>query len=172
MSLNLRSNSEIYLIGFENQQILGAKLPSNRQVLQTFFYNRRTVGLSVKASAKLAIEEVFIYWEKARIITREVQHCIKKLLELHSKWENLKKSNSRKTSETQKKNEKKIVENLEKLFDIAHADALNQLKEEDAQFLINQRKPNREGSLAGVDVNANAKEKRREICIWHPRSYN
>lgn len=70
---------------------------------------------------------------------------------------------------TQKKNEKEIVENLEKLFDIAHADALNQLKEEDAQFLINQRKPNREGSL---DVNANAKEKRREICIWHPRSYN
>lgn len=160
MSLNLRSNTEIYLIGFESQQILGAKLPNARQVLQTFFYNRRTVGLSVKASAKLVIEEVLIYWEKARIKTRGDHHCIKKVLDLHTKWENLKKSGSRK-SETQKKNEKQFIENLDKLFDIAHADALNQMKEDDAEFLINQRKPNREGCLVGVDVKANTKEKRR-----------
>lgn len=161
MSLNLRSNTEIYLIGFESEQILGAKLPTARQVLQTFFYNRRTVRLSLKASAKLVMEEVLVYWEKARIKTREFHHCKKKILDLHTKWEHLQKGSCRKTSEAQKKYEEQFIEDLDKLFDIAHADALNQMKEEDAEFLINQRKPNREGSLAGVDIKTNAKEKRR-----------
>lgn len=38
MERNLRSSSRIPLIGFEESQILGSKLPTVKQVLQVFFY--------------------------------------------------------------------------------------------------------------------------------------
>ena len=42
--------------------------------------------------------------------------------------------------------------NLDKLFDIAHADALNLIDiEEDKKFLMLQRQLKREGKRAGVD---------------------
>lgn len=44
MARILRSESEIYLIGYEEFQILGCKLPTNRHVLQVFFYNHLTVN--------------------------------------------------------------------------------------------------------------------------------
>lgn len=122
-------------------------------------HNHRTLKFSLKASAELVIKEVLIFWEKARIKTRQEYHCVQKLLDLHTTWNALKKNKNR-TSETQKSNEKIFVKTLDQLFDITHADALNLLKGEDKEFLINQRKPEREGCLTGVDVKANAKEKR------------
>lgn len=160
MASNLRSKTEIFLIGFENSQICGAKLPTTRHLLQTFFYNHRTLKFSLKTSAELVIKEVLIFWEKARIKTRQDYHCVQKLLNVHTSWNTLNKNKNR-TTETQKNYEKNFVETLDQLFDIAHADALNLLKGEDKEFLINQRKPEREGCLTGVDVKANATEKRR-----------
>lgn len=54
MERNLRSNTEIYLIGFEKSQILGSKLPTNKEVLQLFFYHVRTQNTSIRQSATLA----------------------------------------------------------------------------------------------------------------------
>lgn len=57
----------ILLIGQCSHQILGAKLPSNRQILQLFFYNVRFVKLNARESAKLAIDAALIFWQQARV---------------------------------------------------------------------------------------------------------
>ena len=50
---------------------------------------------------------------------------------------------------------------LDNLFDIAHADALERMKiEEDKMFLHRQREPGRLGCLAEVDKKKSEKEKR------------
>lgn len=57
---------KLYLLDHDESQIIGAKLPSNGQVLRVLFHNMRNVKLNLKASASLVIKEVQIFWEKAR----------------------------------------------------------------------------------------------------------
>lgn len=58
---NQRKDSNLVLIGNINHQILGAKLPSNRQVFSVYFHNTRV--------ANLFADEVAIFYNKARIPT-------------------------------------------------------------------------------------------------------
>lgn len=156
----LRSN--LYLIGCETSQICGSKLPSNRQVLQVFFYNIRCVNLTVRESARLAIDETVIFWQKAKIPVREPQHCVAKLETLYNEWRNLQKNCGR-NSTTQRTKETAFTEKLEVLFDIAHADALSTIAiAEDREFLLSQRQKGRPGYLAGIDRKLAEKEERRE----------
>lgn len=55
----------------------------------------REVKLSLLDSARLVIEEVIIFWQKAHIPTREVRHCIPKLEAMYNEWRNLQKNVSR-----------------------------------------------------------------------------
>ena len=58
MSVQLRSAKKtIYLVGAANHQIMGAKLPSNRQILAVLSFNIREVKLTVSESANLVIRE-------------------------------------------------------------------------------------------------------------------
>ncbi|KAF2889192.1 hypothetical protein ILUMI_16981, partial [Ignelater luminosus] len=51
---------------------------------------------------------------------------------------------------------------MNNLFGIAHANALSLISiEQDKEFLIAQRKPNREGSMNGIDLKLTAAEKRK-----------
>lgn len=160
--MSSRGLDNIYLVGTVDNQILGSKLPSNRQVLSVFFYNMRIVKLSARESASLAIREAVIFWEKSRIPTRAVQHCIQKLLDMYEVWRNLQKS-SKKVGEVFRQKEAEFIANFDNLFDIAHSDALKIIKiEEDKQFLIAQRQPGRKGCLGGIDKNLESKEKRSE----------
>ncbi|XP_065223043.1 uncharacterized protein LOC135847444 [Planococcus citri] len=162
-NLNLRSTSSVYLVGEPNHQITGCKLPSNRQVLQVLFYNSREVKLLIKQSANLVIRECVIFWEKARIPLRAIPNCVKKLENLHETWKNLQK-HAHRTSATHKQQEDDFTGNLDNLFDIAHANALELIKiEEDKLFLQCQRQPGRPGSLIGVDKNLAEKERRQAI---------
>src|SRR5215469_12695783 len=86
-----RTKDKIFLVGYPCHQITGCKLPSNRQVLCVLFYNLRTVKLTVRESSKLTIREVFIFWEKARIPTKNDQDVITKLEKLHAERELFKK---------------------------------------------------------------------------------
>lgn len=158
LSCTLRSN--IYLIGTEANQILGCKLPSNKQVLQVLFYNMRCVKLNLHESSRLVISEVLVFWQKARIPYRETQHCICKLEALYKEWRNLQKHCKRKTLK-QEQNERNFKDKLENLFDIAHANALDLIKiEEDKQFLLCQRQEGRVGTLGGIDKQHAEKEER------------
>lgn len=154
------SRGAIYLVGHESQQILGAKLPSNRQILSALFYNLRVLKWNLRDSCQLSIQETRIFWIKAQIPTKQEIHCTEKLIKLHAKWRNLQKSSSRE-NDAQKCNENEFCDQLDNLFDIAYADALTLIKREDRQFLLAQRMPGRHGSLGGIDRKGAVKQKRK-----------
>lgn len=154
----------IVLIGQVSHQILGAKLPSNRQVLQVFFYNMRFVNLNAKDSATLAVDAVSIFWQQARIPMREPHKCASKIVKMHDEWNHIKKTGSRKMPASTKKRYDDFVNNLDNLFDIAHADALNLMhNEEDKEFLLKQREDGRPGSMLGIDQKLAEKEERSRL---------
>lgn len=157
-----RSQSEIYLIGREQNEIVGAKLPSNRQVLSVFFYNTRTTNLSTEKIANLICVKIKMFWEKARIPTSADFYVKKKILDLYNDWRGLQKCEKRPNkSSNHAHKEREFCDKLDDLFDIAAKDALNILKGVDREFLLSQRKKGRVGSLCGVDAIGEAKEARR-----------
>lgn len=164
MSVELRSSKkEIFLIGDVKHQITGSKLPSNGQVLAVLFYNIREVNLSVNESANLTIRECIIYWEKARIPTKSLPNCVKKLVNLYQVWRDLQK-NAKKTQEVFEQRRREFLADLNNLFDIAHADALQLIKiNEDKVFLQRQREPGRPGHLAGVDKKLTDREEKTRL---------
>lgn len=151
----------IALVGQVSHQIVGAKLPSNRQVLQVFFYNVRYVKLNAKESARLAIDAVCIFWQQARIPMRQAHKCAEKLLTLHAEWNIVKKKKPEEMAAAMKQRREKFVNNLDNLFDIAHANALNMMRnQEDIDFLTKQRENGRPGSMLGIDKKLADKEER------------
>lgn len=161
MALTLRSNDKVFLVGYQKHQITGAKLPSNRQVLAVLFFNIRQVKLNVSESANLVIRECIIFWEKARIPTKSLPNCVKKLLNLYQVWKQLQK-NANKKGKIFKEREEEFKQKLENLFDIAHADAFKIMKiEEDKIFLKQQREQGRKGCMVGVDKALAEKENRK-----------
>lgn len=160
----LRSDDEIYLIKHKAHQIVGAKLPSNRQILQVFLYNK-SIGNDSNESARLVFEEANIFWQKARIPTAAPWFCKEKVKQLFERWNNFKKSSSRRSA-TQQNNEKQFTDTLDDLFDMAAQNVFEQIEmEEDKEFLIAQRKKGREGCMSGVDDKLFRKEKRRQDRI-------
>ncbi|XP_050525397.1 uncharacterized protein LOC126907777 [Daktulosphaira vitifoliae] len=73
MSVVLRNDNKIFLIGSLTTQILGSKLPSIGQVLKVFFYNLRIVNLTIRAKAVLTIRECNIFWEMDDSISTEIK---------------------------------------------------------------------------------------------------
>lgn len=67
-------------------------------------------------SAETVVEEVLIYWKKARIPTKRVDHMKTKVLGLYKTWTTIKK-NHKKITYTQKRKEEKFKD-TKNLFDI------------------------------------------------------
>lgn len=156
---SLRESKYIFLIGHSSNQIVGSKLPSNKQVLSVLFFNMREVNLNLHQSATLVIQEAIIFWRKARIPTKTEQKCVTKLEELYQEWRNLQKSEYRKSATQMEKNTQ-FVSKLDDLFDVSNANALDLMSnEEDRAFLIAQRQKGRTGSLLGIDQKTYKKEK-------------
>lgn len=166
LAYELRDQTKIYLIGNDANQIIGSKLPSNMQVLKVLFYNLRKVKLNVRESCSLLIKETIVFWEKARIPTRDFPRCVDKLEKMYNEWRNLQKHATRK-NENQINKEKQFTDQLKDLFDIAHANAMQMISlEEDKSFLTLQRQKERPGYLSGVDYafmkKVKVKEERQE----------
>ena len=126
-------------------QILGSKLPSKKDVLSVLYFNMRTVGLNLYDSASLVIDEVLVFWKKARIPHQNRSNCITKLKKLYNDLRHLEKSKSRNNA-LQRQRENEFREDLNDLFDIATANALSVIKTaEDRDFLLLQRKKGRPG---------------------------
>lgn len=152
---------KIYLIGSIQHQIIGAKLPSNRQVLQVMFYNIRIVRLTAIESASLTIDAADIFWQQARIPTRRKDKCVQKLINLYESWKLIRKTPVDRKGITEKRVKEKFEEDLDDLFDIATVNALQVIKIlEDRQFLEMQRQKGRPGTMAGVDMVLYRKENR------------
>ena len=85
------------------------------------------------------------------------RNAIVKLEEMFHRWQKLKKNINRRTA-TQISNETALNDDLDILFDVAHANALSMITSaEDKAFLVDQRGP-RIGYMAGVDMARSAKE--------------
>lgn len=153
------------LVGYISNQIVGAKLPSNRQVLRVFFYNIRVVNITTKESAALAIQEVSIFWRKSRIPTRKTDQCIDKLLKLYDEWQKI----FTRTAGKEKERRDLFVEIMDDLFDIAHSEALEQIKNEKIRnFLMLQRQKGRPGFMVSVDPKLQHEE---ESALKHNAIY-
>lgn len=159
----LRSADDLYLIGSITHQILGAKLPSNRQVLSVFFYNTRILKLSASESATLVGDEVAIFYCKARIPTASQYNNAQKVERLVESYKDLQKSANKITS-VQSEKEKAFVAKLDDLFDMSHRDAMTLIRSTEVRdFLIAQRQKGRVGCLIGVEKKEQAKEDAREL---------
>ncbi|XP_050523024.1 uncharacterized protein LOC126895328 [Daktulosphaira vitifoliae] len=157
--MNTRSRDKIYLINYNENQIVGSKLPSNIEVLRVIFYNMRKVKLNLRTSAHLVIKEVEVFWEKARIPVRKFQRCIDKLESLYLEWRNLNKS-SKRTSLIHENKEKDFIGKFNELFDISHANAMEIMTiEEDKLFLMCQRDKETKVCMASSDYNLYLQEK-------------
>lgn len=155
----------IFLLGFAKHQITGSKLPSIGDSLKALFYNLRVAKFNLNESASLVIDECLIFWKKARIPTQESHKCREKLKKIYENWRNLLKSKKR-TTVGQKQKEQKFCKSLNNLFDISHKNALILIKnEQDRQFLINQQKEGRIGSMLGVDKTLAMTEKRKLVRL-------
>ncbi|GBO27657.1 hypothetical protein AVEN_215867-1 [Araneus ventricosus] len=76
------------------------------------------------------------------------------------------KKNAKKLQDVFKRRQQEFVSNLNNLFDIAHADALQLMKiEEDRMFLQRQREPGRPGHLGGVDKKLTDKEEKARLRV-------
>lgn len=156
-----RHRKSLYVIGTPESEILGAKLPSNKQVLSKFLYHHTVEKKTLRESSKTTFIAVKSFWEKAGIPTRASQHCQSKIENLYTKWFNLKKHRDRKT-ETQEEKLKAFVSDFDNLFDVAHQDALSTIRKEDRLFLQAQREPGRRGIIGSLDrVDLELKNRKR-----------
>lgn len=153
----------IELVGDVSHQIIGAKLPSQRQVLEVMFFNMRFVYLKARESARLTINAAQVFWLQARIPCQSDFRCVDKLIKLYEKWKKIQKTAPNKRSQGQKETVNAFVESLDDLFDIAAEDALETIRiEEDKEFLTMQREKGRPGSMIGVDMTLHGREKRSQ----------
>lgn len=143
---DLRKN--VYLIGDVDTQIYGNKLPSKEQVLKVLFNNIREAKLNVRESAKLIINEVKTFWERARLPIQAEDRCIDKVVGLYQKWSNLQKNAGKPCNVDKEQNFRSDIKNL---FDIAHGNILHQIDETRREFLENQRRDGRVGFISDIE---------------------
>lgn len=157
-----RIDTDIYLIGELQHQIVDDKLPSNRQVLSVFFFNTRLLGHTKEESVRLVVKEVEVFWEKAKIPTSKSDYCGKKVMKLYEEYRSLQKTVKQPhKSKNFLEAEKKFTDNLENLFDISSMNAIKNLDVEVKEFLLLQRQKGRPGTFPGINEQNQEKEERR-----------
>ena len=165
MATATRNKKKLYLLGSYIDDITGAKLPSNKQALGYFLNLHREENHTIRKAATRTIEKIFVFWQKASIPVKQKQNAISKLEKYFQKWQNLQKHKSRNT-DTQKGHEESFKESLDDLFDVAHAQALNNMtNEQDKKFLLTQREKGRRGCMAELDVTTARKLKRQQVML-------
>ncbi|KAK0066099.1 hypothetical protein Bpfe_004220 [Biomphalaria pfeifferi] len=154
-----RKNSYVWLIGYPKEAILGARLPSGRDAMRTFFFYHKSSKMTVGESARLTFEAVQSFWLKSRLPIRKQQHCIEKIKDLYNEHRQLVK-NRKRNSDSDGLKQKQYSIKLDQLLDISHSSAAQMIKnEEDRQFLKLQQQ-SRAGCIGTVDKKLAAKEKR------------
>lgn len=158
-----RKDTEVWLIGQPIDVIRGMKLPSKGDVLRRFFYLMRTDKKSVRGASSIVAKEVMGFWRIAKIPTMEERNIIPKIEKAYDGWRTLQKGSTRR-SQPQTQKENMFTEELDNLFDIGHADALDMINiEEDKLFLLAQREKGRRGYMAGEDRKLAELETRKQL---------
>src|SRR5258705_13614775 len=112
MATYTRNKTDVYLLGSIKEALCGTKLPS----IQGYYLHKMKTSKTNHEPAVCTMNEVNLFWEKARIPMRRINHAIKKLEELVKKWEGLKKNKARRIA-IQVANEEDFKETFNDLFD-------------------------------------------------------
>ena len=150
-----RNATNIWLIDPRSPDLTESKLPSKRQIMSVFFYNRLSKKRTIRESSTITTEALLIFWERARIPFRQKKHVVKSIEKEFTAWQKLKKNkeNKGKRSEGLVEKEMLFTNDLDNLFDIAHQDALTMITNpEDKAFLLAQREVGRIGCMGSVDM--------------------
>jgi len=118
-----RKDTEVWIIGQPIDAIRGRKLPSKGDVLRRLFYLIRTEKATVNDASDIVIREVMSFWEMARIPTIAIYNAVPQVERVYDKWRALQKGSSRR-SKPQVEKEHIFKDEMNDLFDIAHANAL------------------------------------------------
>lgn len=141
-----------FLIGNIEPQICGNKLPSSEQVLKVLLYNMEYVNQRkpVRDSARLVLDEMKIFWQKARLPIRHESRCLDKITELHKEYMRLKRNKGQLFNVAK---EEQFTAQLKSLFDISHGNILNELEDDDLRkiFYLNQKEDGRVGFINNVE---------------------
>jgi len=137
----LRSSSSLpFGIGQAQNKLPITCLPTYRMMFQRFYYEMLVIKRNVKQSSVVVAEELTNLWQKENIPTKEKQHVISKIKdEIYEEMVRVKKNIKRRDNKQLQK-EQNLTNKLDKLFDIAHADAMTKMSvQNDRDFLIDQR---------------------------------
>ncbi|KYM96042.1 hypothetical protein ALC62_13306, partial [Cyphomyrmex costatus] len=141
------------------------------KVMSAFFFNHNTLKLTLRKSATNAVKEVEKFWNESGIPLDSVYRSVTKLLKLHEEWKNLKKNRLRKNNPKQQAREKKYIDQLDIIFDIAAPDAANSLTKTQLDFLTSQRSRSRRGFIS-MDKGDSSELEIREIPDASPADVN
>ena len=106
---------------------------------------------------------ILIFWDKAIIPCKLKRNLIPTIEKLVDEYKKLRKNkeNKQKRSEGLQEKEDRFSDDLDNLFDVAHANALSLIKiEEDRLFLSAQREKGRRGTMGTVDAKLARSEKK------------
>ena len=125
----------------------GDKLPSKLEVMQHIFYHTRDLKLKdFNTCIKLVVENILSIWNDLGFNTKDKLNCMKSVESLYQNWRKHQKS----SKETKGRNfEAKVLfqNGINDLFDVAQANISENLDPLRWDFLLNQRKPGRVGSI-------------------------
>ena len=151
MASRTRSKKAIWLIGSPNPTLPGQKLPSKAEVLRFLMFLHVEMNETLTASVNQTSLELMNIWSTEGIPTKHLPDVVVHVRKLHTTWQGLKKSINRKTATNIEKQDN-FKADLDELFDIAHADAMNLIKiDEDKEFLASQREKGRPGKIGSLD---------------------
>lgn len=123
--------------------IEGDKLPSKCESLQRLFYHLRVDKKSLNTAVKEVIKEVYTFWSRAGIPTKKDCHSEDHLRSLYEIWRTFNKHPDRNVEKREL-----WMKSLSKLFDVSHADVMANVNDKRKEFLENQRKDDRVGSIS------------------------
>ncbi|KAG0718429.1 hypothetical protein GWK47_052441 [Chionoecetes opilio] len=98
----MSKNRGFYLLGSEDT-IWGTNRPSSGQVLCVFLHKHLNLKKERADSARVVVEEVLVFRDKARIHTQRQDKILAKVQALHDRWKGLKKNQGLK-AQTQRTN--------------------------------------------------------------------
>ena len=103
-----------------------------------FFHHNSNEGKTVRDSATTVADMILVFWDKARIPCKLKRNLIPAIEKLVDKYKKLRKNkeNKQKRSKGLQEKEDRFSDDLDNLFDVAHANALSLIKiEEDTLFV-------------------------------------
>ncbi|KAG0725534.1 hypothetical protein GWK47_004660 [Chionoecetes opilio] len=170
MASATRAKTSVYLLGSVEPTIIGSMLPSRKQVLKYYIHLHLNQKMTMKEVTAEMVKLVSTFWDRTRIPMQKAQRARQIVMGLHENWIGLKKSKKRRT-ETQHKQEEDFLQALDRLFNIAHEDAMSMIKiTEDREFLRLQRKEVRCGTNSTtplhVERNNGRRRRRRKNDAW------